>query len=210
MLRRPDLLLDDDGGATAAEFVLVLPLLLMVIFGILDIAGYAWNMNMAQKATQFGARQAAVTDPVAPGLATQDYVGQVVNGVTLGQGDVIPKEALGLITCTSSSCAATTTPAPTPGFNAYAFNQILNRMQGIDPAIQAGNVTIEYRGSGLGYAGDPSGMQISPLITVRISGTQQTPWQYMPWMGMIFGAAVPMPQASYTLTMEDGAGTQSN
>jgi len=200
---RASTMLRDEQAATSAEFVLVLPVFLLLVFGLLDIAGYAWNMNMVQKATQYGARVAVVTNPVAPGLTTQDYVGQVVGGVTLSQGDTIPKDALGLISCTSASCT-TTAPAPTPGFDSAAFNRVLARMQGVDPALTAANLTIEYRGSGLGYAGDPSGMQISPLVTVKVSGQS-----YKPWMGMIFKAALPLPEARYTLTMEDGSGTQS-
>ena len=35
--------------------------------------------------------------------------------------------------------------------------------------IEASNLIVEYRGSGLGYAGNPNGMDISPLVTVRLT-----------------------------------------
>jgi hypothetical protein len=65
-------------------------------------------------------------------------------------------------------------------------------------------VLISYGPSGLGYAGDPNGPDIAPLITVQLTGLQFKPL-------MLFNAvAINMPDFSYSLTMEDGAGTTSN
>lgn len=195
----------DVRGSTSAELVLILPVFVMMVFGMIDVAGYAWRMNMAQKATQFGARYAVVTDPVAPGLATEDYVGKTYNSVTLTQGDVIPAVALGTITCDKSSCTSSGNAPATLGYSSTAFNNILTRMRGIEPSITAANLKIEYRGSGVGYAGDPGEMQISPLTTVRLTGMT-----YSPWMGLFFKGGIALPQVSYTLTMEDAVGTTSN
>ena len=87
--------------------------------------------------------------------------------------------------------------------NATPFNNLLARMQQIMPQIEASNLIVEYRGSGLGYAGDPNNMDISPLVTVRIAGLSFSPF-------ILFGGDVDLPDFSYTLTMEDGAGTGSN
>ena len=73
------------------------------------------------------------------------------------------------------------------------------------PRITANNVQIEYVPSGLGYAGDPNGPDIAPLITVKLKGLTFTPITTQ-----IFNASIPMPDFSYSLTMEDGAGTVSN
>jgi len=201
-----------EGGSTTVEFILVLPLFILMTFGMIDVGGYAWRMNMAQKATQFGARVAVVTNPVASGLAAEDYVGKSVGGVTLSQGDVIPAAALGLMSCSASggtpSCTCTTAPCPATTVDANgveAFNGILGRMQGIEPSITSANLVIEYRGSGVGYAGDPGGMQIAPLTTVRLQNMR-----YSPWMGLFFSGGIGLPQVSYTLTMEDAAGVYSN
>jgi Flp pilus assembly protein TadG len=199
----------DRSGATAAEFVLILPVFILLVFGMIDVAGYAWRMNMAQKATQFGARQAVVTNPVMPTLATTGYVGQTVGGVTLTQGDVIPAAALGVVRCAKASgtlsCTCVTNPCPSASTAAAPFDAIVARMQGIEPQITAANVQIEYRGSGLGYAGDPDGMEIAPLT--RVSLVNMT---YQPWMGLIFNGGIGLPNVSYTLPMEDGLGTVSN
>jgi len=201
--------LREERAAGAAEFALVLPLVLLFLFGIIDVGVYSWKINKDEKATQMGARMAVVTNVIATGLA-QDYVGQTIGGVTLSQGDVIPAAALGTVSCNSTACTCTTGPCPsTLGYDTTgAFGKIVARMQQVDPASQASNVVIEYRGSGLGYAGDPSsanGLEISPLTTVRLQGMN-----YSPLTLFLFKASVPLPSFSYALTMEDGYGTVSN
>lgn len=199
----------DRSGASAAEFALLAPMLILLVFGMLDVGGYAWRMNMLQKAAQFGVRQAVVTDPVLPSLATTNYVGQTIGGKTLAQGDLIPAAALGVVSCSKPSatlsCTCVTAPCPAIGSNATAFNAIVTRMRGMEPSIAAANVQVEYRGSGLGYAGDPSGMEIAPLTSVKLVNLT-----YSPWMGLFFKGGIGMPNVSYTLPMEDGAGTNSN
>ena len=40
-------LLRDEGGASAAEFALVLPLLLILLFGTIDVGRYVWSLSQA-------------------------------------------------------------------------------------------------------------------------------------------------------------------
>lgn len=196
----------DTRGSTTVEFVLLLPLLLILIFGVMDIGGYAWQLNLNSKAVQFGTRLAVVTGPVATGLTTETYVAKVVGGTTLTQGDTIPAAALPVMTCTSTDSTCLSCTLTNCLRDAAAFTRIVTRMQGIAPTIQAANVTVEYRGSGLGYAGDPNGMEIAPLTTIRLTNVN-----YKPIMGLIFGSqGITMPSTSYTLTMEDGEGANSN
>jgi hypothetical protein len=77
-------------------------------------------------------------------------------------------------------------------------------MQYMLPQIDASNVTIEYRGSGLGFAGDPNGSEISPLVTVKLSGVAFRPltWLSVNWLTL--------PSFSTTLTAEDLSGSESN
>ena len=58
-------LLHDRSGSSAAEFGIVLPLLLMFLFGIIDAGRFMWTYNHAEKATQMGARMAVVTSPLS-------------------------------------------------------------------------------------------------------------------------------------------------
>lgn len=200
-------LLHDERGATAAEFVMVVPILLIFIFGVLDAGWYAWQISLAGKATQAGARVAVVTAPVASGLLTEGYVGKTVGGTVLTQGDVIPAAALSTMSCTAAAASCTCSgscPADLTR-DLTAFRRIADRMEALNPFIKDSNITIEYRGSGLGYAGDPVGMEIAPMTTVRVSGMT-----YSPLMGLVLGATLPMPTSTHTLTMEDGQGTASN
>lgn len=204
-------LVRSDRGSTAAEFALTLPLVLLLLFGIIDAGRLAWEFNRAEKATQVGARVAVVTSTFPTGLVAESYLNKTVGGVTLTQGDRIPAAALGDIKCTEASgCSCASPPCPTTIGNldystAGAFKSVvLPRMQSMNPRIQSSNVEIHYSGSGLGYAGDPNGMQIAPIVTVTV--TQMT---YRPITALLF-ANFTLPDFSTSLTAEDASGTQSN
>lgn len=194
----------DRRGASAAEFALVLPLLLLFILGMIDAARFMWETNRVEKATQMGARMAVVTQPVSTGLANQDYLG--VGGLT--QGDIIPVTALSTVTCSRTSCSCTGAACPDDDTTADsdAFDQIFARMQMMKPDISPDEVTISYRGSGLGYAGDPHGMDISPLVTVELSDVEFRPITLLFAGGLEFD----LPAFRTTLTAEDSSGSQSN
>ena len=198
MVRGRDLFANTD-GASAAEFALVVPLLTLLLFSVIDAGRFMWEYNRAEKATQAGARMAIVTDVVASDLIGTNYVGQTYGGVTLTQGDRIPASALTLVSCTGGACSSGT-------FNSAAFDAIVQRMQYMSPSIKSSNVVIEYRGSGLGFAGDPdsSRPQISPLVTVKLTGMTFRPLAFLTF------AAFSMPDFATTLTAEDLSGTASN
>ena len=80
-------LLKDRAAASAAEFALVLPLLLFFLFGIVDGGRLMWMSNRAEKAAQMGARYAAVTDMIPSTLASRDFA---LNGGVPG-GDPVPR-----------------------------------------------------------------------------------------------------------------------
>jgi len=77
-------------------------------------------------------------------------------------------------------------------------------MQLFMPELQANDVEIIYSPSGLGYAGNPNGPDLAPLVTVRLSG--------VPFQPMIFLAlgSIPLPVVRSSLTFEDGQGSLSN
>lgn len=200
----------DRSGASAAEFALVLPLLLFFLFGIIDSARFLWETNRAEKATQMGARVLVVTNAVSTGLVNHSYLGDSSGGTALTQGDVVPAAALGEVRCTKPAgtvtCSCQTSPCPgtlTP-IDATGWDMMFTRMRGVKRDIAESNVMVSYRGSGLGYAGDPNGMDIAPLVTVELTNLQ-----FRPVTGLMLGT-ITLPPFRTTLTAEDNEGSQSN
>lgn len=200
-----------NGGASAVEFAIVLPLFLFMMLGLIDVARWIWTYNRAEKATQMGVRQAVVTngasgqfDPTK-NIFTGIYSSYLGTG-GLTQGDVIPATAFGKIICDNTQCTCSTNPCPgTITRNATEFDQIVTRMQEFLPTITAANVKIEYSSSGLGYVGNPAGADLAPLVTVRLQNLAFTPT-----LCVFFGCALGMPELHSSLTFEDGRGSQSN
>lgn len=196
-------LIRDSSAATAAEFALVLPVLLLFLLGMIDVGRYMWSINQLEKATQIGARMAVVTDMVASDLGSYNF------GLSLGQGAKIPTTAFGSMHCdkltgtVSCTCDTNCTAIGTTA-NASAFERIATRMQQIAPALSDQNVVITYTNSGLGYAGDPNGPDVSPIVTVSTDDKVA----FFPMV--LFGASAKLPKESASLTLEDAAGSTSN
>jgi Flp pilus assembly protein TadG len=182
----------DQRGASAAEFALVLPLLLLLLFGSVDVGRYGWNLSQAQKATQVGARTAVVTDMVPSALYTYSFA---VSG-SVPQGTTVPEASFPTITCQSNGTTATCSCPGNLSFCGTASNAAFNRVA---------NVQLTYAWSGLGFAGDPNGADVAPLVTVKLRNLQ-----FAPFTSYIWGGQVNLPSFAYSLPMEDGSGTSSN
>jgi hypothetical protein len=185
----------DARAASAAEFAMVLPLLLLFIFGMIDVGRLMWTWNRAEKATQMGARFAIVTDMVPATLATQNFA--LSNGIP--GGSPVPTSAFSTTTCDNAGCTNGW------GYDGAAFNAIVARMRLMMPTITAANVVIDYENVGLGYAGDPNGPDVAPLVTVRLRNMT-----FRPLSLFIFNGNFNLPDFRTALTLEDGAGTVSN
>jgi Flp pilus assembly protein TadG len=203
------------GAATAAEFALVLPLLLVFLLGMLDVGRFMWEYNEAEKATQMGARYAVVTNPVLGGTSSSGLLNySFATNDSITAGTAVPTSYF-----TKSVCSTTTTSAnvsctcvSTAGkfcsgasADATSFGNIVTRISAIYPLAQASNVEVEYDNVGLGFAGDPNGPDVSPLVTVKLKNLT-----FQPVTTEVFGASFNMPTISASLTGEDLSGTTGN
>lgn len=194
-------ILRDKRGGPAAEFALVLPLILLFLLGIIDVGRFAWEINRAEKATQTGARWAAVTDMIPAGLAAYSFA----TSGTVPAGTTVPASAFPGVSCTSAGCTCLGSCGFPTTASSTAFAALVDRMNDIKPDITGANVVVDYRYSGLGFAGDPNGPDVAPIISVRLQGLQ-----FVPITLVLFGGSIDLPDFSYSLTMEDGSGAQSN
>lgn len=187
MIRRLRL---DRSGASAVEFALILPLLLIFLFGIIDVGMFMWTTNRAEKATQMAARYAVVTTMIPSTLASRDFA---LNGGVNG-GEPVPTSLFSTTTCTSGTCTNSW------GYDAAAFTNVLNRVRWHYPTATAANLQVRYDNVGLGFAGDPNGPDVAPLVTVRLTGLQ-----FRPVSTSLFGITINLPEFQSSLTGEDFA-----
>jgi Flp pilus assembly protein TadG len=76
----------DDRGAAAVEFALVMPILLLLLFGIIEFAR-AWNVRQTlTDAAREGARVAVVGNNMIPRQVLEDSVRSIVNSAAQRAG----------------------------------------------------------------------------------------------------------------------------
>jgi len=197
-------------GASGAEFALIAPFFLLSLMAILDAGRFAWAFNRAEKATQIGARWAVATDMIPSDLASYSFA----LSCNVPQGTAVPLAQFDNAECQSGAAANTATCTVTaPGCstaigntaNQAAFEALYTRMEQMYPALGRDNIHIVYANSGLGYSGDPNGPDVAPFTTVRLNNVR-----FQPMTTLIFGFDIAIPEARYTLTLEDGQGAFSN
>ena len=209
----------DTRGASAAEFALVVPVMLIFLLGIIDVGRYVWNVNQVEKATQVGARWAVATDIIPGGDVGCSDTSATTRGLrcysysiqgSYGQGEVVQAADFPPVTCSSTgstlACTCSGCPFDTSiDANAQAaYNALVTQMNRVYGALGAQNVDVTYSYSGLGYAGDPYGSDVDPIVTVT---TTDIPFRPLFLGGL---ANLGLPPLSYSLTMEDGQGSYSN
>lgn len=195
--------LADHTGAVAVEFALVSLLFISLMLGALDMARLMWELNSAKAATRAAARLAVVSEPAAATFVDFDAT---VSPYNLTPGDPIPTSGASApptITCTSSGCSTGT-------LNNASFNALIDVMQAHYGRVASDNVVIEYKPVGLGFAGNPYGPDVEPLVTVRLCRTAAdvalgcTPIEFSPGVLQALGfAPFDMPAVASSLSGED-------
>lgn len=198
---RPPRRLRGESGATLIEMTLVISLLIMVTFGIIEVALIAWQWNTAEKATHLGVRYAVESDPVAGGFLT--YSASVDGGLNPAENVTVDKIASFAVTCDNTQCIHSDGTLPS-GFDpsvydAAAFAAILGRVQNIFPEVTADKLAVEYRHIGLGFADRP-GPDLIPTVTVSLVNMSYDV-KLMESFGM--PDALPMGGFAATMTGED-------
>ena len=197
----PLLIRRDESGAVLVELSILLPIVITVLCGAIDVLYAFYQWNAAAKAVQVGARIAAVSDPVAIGLNN-------LSNQVLMSGLVTPDGSSATCTCVGTCADFAPNPFSRAAMNAIVFGRgsvsctdatsyYASGMCDILPSISPANVRIVYTQSGLGYAGRPGGPV--PTITVAL---QNMHFQFF-FLSYLLGPDIAMPAMTTTITAED-------
>lgn len=180
-------ILKDTSGTALLEFILVFPLVMLVVLGSVDASLLMLDMAQVNKATLAGARTAVISDPVI-GSTTWSYDALAVpgdacyndaNGTVTGKCQTAinmrctataggPSGATAGECCTvSGSACASATAWSSAGL--ASFNAIFRSMTRAYPegSLDARQVQIGYKTTGLGYVKQPGGQPLNVTVSVR-------------------------------------------
>ncbi|MFQ5534981.1 MAG: TadE/TadG family type IV pilus assembly protein [Sphingomonadales bacterium] len=144
----PRKLLRARDGATAVEFAIIAPVVLLLSAGIMEFTILMFDYHRAGEAARRGARIASF----------QTAIGRLDN---LADGATVTCSASGGggVTCTNGPVVVDQT-----------FFTILAAMREIMPEIEGENLTVSYAPSGIGDITTPGG--IKPRVTVELEGLE--------------------------------------
>lgn len=169
------------------EFILVFPLVMLVVLGSIDASLLMLNMAQVNKATYAGARTAVISDPLIgstvwtydPLAVPGDACYNDVDGTATGKcktainmrciataGSTSGATAGQCCTVSGSTCASAIawSSAGLSTFNAIFSNMIKVYPEG---SLDARQVQISYKTTGLGYVEQPGGQPLNVTVSVR-------------------------------------------
>ncbi len=130
-------------GTAATEFALIMPTLLLLTLGALEVGLIMFDYHKVSEATRRGLRTALIEDAI----------------IDLADLENTP------ITCTGSGSVSCSDGSVD---NSASFDAIVTAMQAISPRITGANVIVTYSDSGLDITG--TGESVTPLVTVEVTG----------------------------------------
>jgi hypothetical protein len=203
---------DEDGGPLV-EVAIILPILILFLFGGVDFMNALYQWNAAAKAVQIGARIAAVSDPIASGLSS---IADNALSSGVASGSPMPDFT---VECDGSASACSCTSGACEGMGAYSADamglivygragnsgctpppsQYFAGMCNLHAAIAPQYVTVVYKQTGLGYAG----RSLGPVPTITVSLNAASSKTKLPFRFFFLPfAAIAMPQVATTITGE--------
>lgn len=150
----------DTTGAMLVELAVVMPLFLLMIFGILEYGRLYWNESTAQKAMQIAARLASVRPPVCGAAFTP------IGAVAPPSGSPAPR--YGSLCRSGNICQSQARNCDLSAPTATA-TEIWNRIRPLlPPGTQPQAVTISYTDGtpNLSFLGGP----YTPVVTAELVG----------------------------------------
>jgi hypothetical protein len=199
-------LLLDEGGAVMVEVTVTFLTFVIILFGIVEFSYAFYQWNAATKAIQYGARLAAVSDPIAEELVT-------LTGLESGEnpGDEMPTFYF-KCTAAQANCAGDGGPRNLDALNTLVYGRAADGtanegcvgtgsnigMCNIFSRITPNNVVVEYQYTKLGYAGRPGG----PVPTITLSLTNLS-FEFVLLGGLLGFGSISMPSFATTMTGED-------
>ena len=151
----------DIEGAALIEAALILPVLLILVFGMADLALYLWQLNSAHKSVQLGVRRAIVSDSVAVGAGlTESESSTYWNGLPLGQRCGPSADGRSVcpvfkVTCNFANGCVCEGATCRFSFSETRLRPILAAMRATLPRLKPEQIEISYATNYLGYVGRP-------------------------------------------------------
>lgn len=201
----------DESGAVLIEVTATLLTFLVLIFGVVEFSYIFYQWNSATKATERGARLAAVSSPVASNLSTLTGLEPNNNlpGATMPSFDCTcngsTKLCTGTVPANATACTYNETAMKTillgRGNNGTACVRDARNggMCQFLPSLTQANVVVRYQYTGMGYAGRTAG----PIPTITVS-LQNVSYEFLLLSGLTQLTSVNFPvSATSTVTGED-------
>lgn len=200
----------NEAGAVLVEVAASILVFLTLLFGVIEFSYVFFQWNSATKATEWGARLAAVSSPVASNLSTLTGLesGTLLPGASMPSFDCIcdgsTKTCTGTVPTGATACTYDETAMKTILLG--RGNNGTNCVAGVNggmcrfySSIKQSNVVVRYQYTGMGYAGRKAGP--IPTITVSLKGIR---YNFMFLSGLAFLTGLDFPvSATSTVTGED-------
>lgn len=202
--------LADDRGTSLVELAIVIPLFLLILFGLIDFGRMSAEFTMADKAMQMAARIAAVRPAACPNVPDIHRRG------TVPTGTIPPK--FGTLCSAGATVCESRTDICTGDINHPTADEIWLAISPLMPGY-ASRDQLRFRyqtDPNLGFLGGP----YTPVVTVEISdianattGTPRLNFQFVTPLGALatlagatgtpLSSSVPFPAMSTSLPAED-------